>query len=116
MGGDSGQAWISLHRDWAVAKKPTPPPAPAPSSSAQKKIPPVYQTLVDALEKYRAQGTTRPLRGTIALDILKKDSKVFERAGVKKFREFSALAEKDKIVTLGGVVGYRFILIGVSEI
>ncbi|KAJ7686599.1 NYN domain-containing protein, partial [Mycena olivaceomarginata] len=45
-----------------------------------------------------AQGTTRPLRGTIALDIVKTDSKVFERAGVKKFREFSALAEKDKIV------------------
>jgi hypothetical protein len=109
MGGDSGQAWISLHPDWAVARKPTPPSAPAPSSSAQKKIPPAYQTLADVLEKYRAQGTTRPLRGTIALDIVKKDSKVFERAGVKKFREFSALAEKDKIVTLGGVEGAAWI-------
>jgi hypothetical protein len=108
MGVDSvggGRAWISLHPDWAVAKKPTPPPAPAPSSSAQKKIPPVYQSLVDALVKYRAQGTTRPLRSIIAVDIVKKDSKVFQRAGVKKFRQFSALAEKDKIVTLGGVAG-----------
>ncbi|KAJ7349496.1 NYN domain-containing protein, partial [Mycena albidolilacea] len=85
----------------AQNKKLTPSPAPAPSTSAQKKIPPVYQTLVDALEKYRAQGTIRPLRSVIAVDIVKKDSKVFQRAGVKKFRQFSALAEKDKIVTLG---------------
>ncbi|KAJ6455792.1 NYN domain-containing protein [Mycena sanguinolenta] len=65
-------------------------------------VPPIYQTLVDALRQCRTKGIDRPSRSVIAVDIVAKDKKVFERAGVKKFREFTALAEKDKIITLGG--------------
>ena len=105
MGSDGAHVWISLHRDLSTPPaedKPTLQSVSPPSSSTQKKIPPVFQTLVDVLEKYRAKGIARPLRTAIGLDIIAKDKQVYERAGVKKFRQFVALAEKAEIITVGG--------------
>ncbi|KAJ7273506.1 NYN domain-containing protein [Mycena haematopus] len=111
MGGSDGNAWISLHRDWStsVVETAASQSVPPSSSTTQRKVPPVYQILVDALEKCRANGIVRPLRSVIAIDIVAKDSKVYARAGVKKFREFAALAEKDKIVAVGGTQGDAWI-------
>ncbi|KAF7359554.1 hypothetical protein MSAN_01298500 [Mycena sanguinolenta] len=112
MGKSNGRDWIRLHRDLptpaAGRKLPTfqsISPSPGASSSTQRTVPPIYQLLVDALRQRRAKGIDRPLRSTIAVDIVAKDNKVFERAGVRRFREFTVLAEKAKIIILGGIDG-----------
>ncbi|KAJ6541815.1 NYN domain-containing protein [Mycena capillaripes] len=74
-----------------------------------KTVPAIFKTLVECLEQHRAKGISRPLRGTIALDIIKKEKQLYQRAGVERFSQYSALAEKEKIVTLGGNQGSAWI-------
>ncbi|KAJ7665110.1 NYN domain-containing protein [Mycena polygramma] len=69
---------------------------------APRTFPPLFKTLIESLNKYRAKGIPRPLRSVIALDIIQNDRKLYERAGVGRFAQYSALAEQAKIITLGG--------------
>ncbi|KAJ7738463.1 DUF537-domain-containing protein [Mycena maculata] len=71
-------------------------------STSPKTIPPMFRILVESLQKQRDKGVLRPLRSIIAVDIITKDRQLYKRAGVEKFAQFSALAEKAKIIELGG--------------
>jgi hypothetical protein len=75
---------------------------PAEAQPMPKTVPSLFTTLVESLQKQRDKGIPRPLRSVISIDIIAKDKKLYERAGVQKFSQYSALAEKAKIITLGG--------------
>ncbi|KAF7338466.1 hypothetical protein MVEN_02072600 [Mycena venus] len=119
MGGSDGHAWISLHRDWSsrrhdghvtqAGKEPALQSVSVSSSRARKKIPPVFQTLVDVLESYRIKGVDRPLRSAAVEEMLRISKTVYQQAGVKNFAQFGALAEKEKIIELGGGGGKEWI-------
>ncbi|KAJ6541766.1 NYN domain-containing protein [Mycena capillaripes] len=70
---------------------------------APKSVPPMFKTLAECLEQHRANGTSRPLRSIIAVEIIKKEKQLYQRAGVEKFSQYVALAEKAGIVTLGTI-------------
>ncbi|KAJ6546474.1 hypothetical protein DFH09DRAFT_1171138 [Mycena vulgaris] len=70
---------------------------------------PTQFALVESLEKQKAKGIPRPLRSTISVDIIGKDKKLYKKAGVEKFSQFVALAEKAKIIELGGREGHAWI-------
>jgi hypothetical protein len=65
----------------------------------------LFKPLIHLLLAARESGITHPLRSTIALDLVQSDSQVYERAGVSKFRNYTALAEKAGIIELGGKDG-----------
>lgn len=72
-----------------------------------------FQTLIRVLERFRAMGTLMPLRSAVGSELRQLDPKVYEKAGVKTFKEYSALAEKKGIVELiGGSPGKEKITIG----
>ncbi|KAJ6486081.1 hypothetical protein C8R47DRAFT_1128944 [Mycena vitilis] len=77
-------------------------PATVLSEPPAKIIPPVFKTLVECLQKYRAKGIVRPFRSSVASDIIQSDKQLYERAGVTKFAQYSAMAQDAKIVILGG--------------
>ncbi|KIM48862.1 hypothetical protein M413DRAFT_438036 [Hebeloma cylindrosporum] len=79
--------------------------AAIPSSSATL-VPPTFIVLVNILQAYRLKGDLRPRRAVVG-DKLSKQ--VFKAAGVKKFSQYSALAEQKGIVQLGGESGKAWI-------
>ena len=75
---------------------PTPPVIPSPP----KVIPTTFVILVQTLQAHRAKGVARPLRTTVALEIAKGGA-TYKNAGVDKFSQYTALAEKQGIIELG---------------
>jgi hypothetical protein len=67
-----------------------------------------FKTLVQCLKTLRSKGTLRPLRGVIALEIGHSGT-TYRQAGVLKFREYAAMAEKVGIIELGGSEGRAWI-------
>ena len=65
----------------------------------------VFKPLIHLLLAARECGITHPSRSIIASDLLQSDSQVYQRAGVSKFRNYTALAEKAGIIELGGKDG-----------
>ncbi|KAJ7597844.1 NYN domain-containing protein [Mycena floridula] len=80
---------------------------PAQIQPVSKPVPQYFLTLVKVLEDYKAKGVQRPLRGTVAM--LSSIQALYKQAGLTKFKEFSALAEKAGIVTMGGLEGEAWI-------
>ncbi|KAJ7109170.1 NYN domain-containing protein [Mycena epipterygia] len=74
-----------------------------------KSIPPLFESLIESLRKLRAKGMLRPVRSVVAQDIITKDKMLYKKAGVQRFSQFSALAEKAKIIELGGREGNAWI-------
>jgi hypothetical protein len=101
LGGSDGNAWISFHRDWTQSPEKKP--------SQKKKIPPTLQPLVDVLEKHREKGVIRPLRSTVGFELVGLAKTVYKQTGTKNFGQLAALAEKEKIVELGGRDGKAWI-------
>ncbi|KAJ8078558.1 hypothetical protein PM082_012841 [Marasmius tenuissimus] len=132
-GGQGGKAWISLHYDAlnrlrssarGITMVKSPPASPVPSSqtwgtllSTQSQsgtagawtVPPHLRILVLILQRYREAGENQPLRGSVALELVKQDSRVYEKAGVTKFKEYADLAYKARLVYLGGTMGDAWI-------
>ena len=69
----------------------------------------VFKPLIHLLLAARESGTTCPSRSTIAVDLAQSDNQVYQRAGVSRFREYTALAEQAGIIELGGREGGAWI-------
>ncbi|KAK1220730.1 hypothetical protein PQX77_016478, partial [Marasmius sp. AFHP31] len=131
-GGEGGKAWISLHYNVSNRLRSSAPttmdnslPATTVLSpqtwgtvlSTQSQsgtagtwtVPPHLRILVLVLQKYWEAGVDQPLRGSVALELVKQDSKVYEKAGVTRFKEFTELAVKARLVSLGGTMGDAWI-------
>ncbi|KAF8559504.1 DUF537-domain-containing protein [Imleria badia] len=65
----------------------------------------MFKPLIDLLLAARERGIARPTRSTIAVDLVQSDKQVYQRAGVSKFRDYTALAEEAGIIELGGKDG-----------
>ena len=76
------------------------PPPPA--------IPDKFKVLVQCLKSHRSNGILRPLRSHIAEEIACKGT-TYRQAGVTKFRDYAAIAEKEGIIALGGWQGTAWI-------
>ncbi|GJE97096.1 NYN domain-containing protein [Phanerochaete sordida] len=68
-----------------------------------------FQSLIDILDSARRVGQTQLLRSHVAIQLTKRNERVYHTAGVTKFREFAALAAKFGIVELGGQEGNAWI-------
>ena len=62
----------------------------------------VFKPLIHVLLAARAAGIVRPSRTSVAVDLVNADKDVYQRAGVKKFKHYTALAVKAGIIELGG--------------
>lgn len=87
---------------------PTPIDFPLTSLGAMESADP-FQSLVDILDIARRAGQTRPLRSHIAIQLTKQNDRVYQLAGVTKFKDFAALAKQRGIVELGGQEGGAWI-------
>ena len=83
-------------------KKPT-KPAPKPPP-----VPDKFKVLVECLKSYRSKGIIQPLRSQIATEIA-QNGITYRRAGVTRFSEYTAIAEKEGIIVLGGWKGTAWI-------
>ncbi|EKM55732.1 uncharacterized protein PHACADRAFT_184504 [Phanerochaete carnosa HHB-10118-sp] len=74
-------------------------------------MPPVdpFQSLVDVLDSARRAGQTKMLRSHLAIQLTKRNERVYRDAGVTKFKEFAALAQQQGIIELGGSEGSAWI-------
>ena len=77
-----------------------PPPPPA--------VPYKFEILVQCLKSHRSKGNLRPLRGDVAQEIARNGA-TYRQAGVLKFRQYAAIAEREGIVELGGWEGTAWI-------
>jgi len=64
-------------------------------------VPYKFKVLIQCLKSHRSKGRLRPLRSPIALEI-HHNGITYRQAGVLKFRQYVALAEKAGIIELGG--------------
>ena len=82
--------------------QPPPPPPPPPA------VPDKFKILVQCLKSHRLKGILRPLRTHIAEEIARNGT-TYRQAGVSKFRDYAAMAEKEGIISLGGWQGTAWI-------
>ena len=75
------------------AKPPQSPPFPV--------VPDIFKILIQSLKSHRSKGNLRPLRSTIALEVACNGT-TYRQAGVLKFGQYVAMAEKAGIVEMGG--------------
>jgi hypothetical protein len=71
-------------------------------------VPKEFKVLIECLKSHRSKGNLRPLRSQIAIEIAHKGV-TYRQAGVTKFREYAAIAEKEGIIALGGLEGTAWI-------
>lgn len=81
---------------------PLPEPAPPPT------VPDKFKILVQCLRSHRSTGSIRPLRSLVSAEIFLKGT-TYRQAGVSKFRDYVAMAEKAGVVDLGGFAGKAWI-------
>ncbi|OCH95310.1 DUF537-domain-containing protein [Obba rivulosa] len=97
----------------APAAASSPQPAPLATMSAPEAslppIPPQFSVLINLLLNYRAKGIQRPLRGPVAVALAGLCKNLYVQAGVRRFKEYSLLAESAGIVELGGLEGQAWI-------
>lgn len=72
-----------------------------PPSRSVKIVPPRFRILVEKLEYHHTKGIARVSRSIFAEALKKQDPMVYEKAGVTKFAQYAAQAEKAGIVQLG---------------
>ena len=70
-------------------------------------LPTVHIPLVRSLQTHISQGRSQVLRSQIGEDL--KHGNVYQEAGVRKFKEYIALAESDGVVLVGGSGGYEWV-------
>ncbi|KAJ2930094.1 hypothetical protein H1R20_g7015, partial [Candolleomyces eurysporus] len=81
----------------AGTRRPPPPP------------PPEFSPLIELLRFWRTKGHERPLRGTIALEIVARDKLVYQKAGTQRFAQYTLKAQSLGIIELGGWQGTAWI-------
>ena len=70
-------------------------------------LPTVHIPLVRSLQTHISQGRSQVLRSQIGEDL--KHENVYQEAGVRRFKEYMALAESDGVVRVGGSGGYEWL-------
>ncbi|KAK1222783.1 hypothetical protein PQX77_014351 [Marasmius sp. AFHP31] len=125
-GGTTNRKWVSLHADalrgsspiTTDSPSPVPPSlsssAPTPSQSESSMpgawtVPPHLRSLVLILQKLREGGENQPSRSSVAIELVKQDRKVYQKAGVTKFKSFADLAVNARLVCLGVTMGEAWI-------
>ncbi|KAJ7752060.1 DUF537-domain-containing protein [Mycena metata] len=89
--------------------RPGPVPVPVEKEASAKKVPAFFQPLIDVLKKHKSNGVIRPLRSAVGYELVGLANSVYKQAGVKSFKEFTALAEKEGIIRMGGQDGKAWI-------
>ncbi|KAJ7046568.1 DUF537-domain-containing protein [Mycena alexandri] len=90
-------------------QKPHSGPVPVQKKAFPKKVPAFFQPLIDVLEKHKSNGVVRPLRSAVGYELVGLANSVYKQAGVKSFKEFTALAEKEEIIRMGGQDGKAWV-------
>jgi hypothetical protein len=67
-----------------------------------------FQLLIEILDAEHKSGQTTVLRSKVSLQLISRNTAVYREAGVGKFKEYIALAQRHGIVELGGVGGYAW--------
>ncbi|KAF8894338.1 NYN domain-containing protein, partial [Gymnopilus junonius] len=88
----------------SVPQVPSPIMQPQPALS----IPAVFKPLIECLQAHKLKGYERPLRSTVSYELY-RDGSIFMRAGVGKFSQYAALAERSGVIELGGTEGHAWI-------
>ena len=91
-----------------VAQSPVQSANPLPQPTSFPAVPDKFKVLVQCLKSHRSKGSLRPLRSKIALEIALNGT-TYRQAGVLKFGQYVAMAEKAGIVELGGSESTAFI-------
>ncbi|KAF8061499.1 NYN domain-containing protein [Lyophyllum atratum] len=99
-------ASISLSKIKAVLNAPTASSVP---HTEPKVVPPVFRLLVQRLEFHLSKGYARPLRQGLARELGTEGSALYKQAGVERFGQYVALAEKLGILESGGKEGGAWI-------
>ena len=82
--------------------------APTPEDQPLDSIPVIFCPLFHSLELHHRKGHSQPLRSVVGAELAKEEN-LYQRAGVRSFKEYIALAEKRGIVTCGGYGGYAWV-------
>jgi hypothetical protein len=115
MGGKDGHAWISLNPDFngkqheQQLSQPEAEPAIQSGCATTRCPPSEFAILVELLMKEHLRGNTHASRSVISIALLQRDKRAYEKAGVKKFSEYSALAVKAGVAQMGGWEGTAWI-------
>ena len=64
-------------------------------------VPVIFKILIQCLKSHRSRGSLRPLRSNIATEVA-CNGNTYRQAGVLKFGQYVAMAEKAGIVEMGG--------------
>jgi hypothetical protein len=80
-----------------------------------RSVPPEFEILVQELEKQGERGLCRPLRSSVAIELVKQDELVYKRAGVSRFKDYIALAVEAQVVVIGGAMGDAWISLPPGE-
>ncbi|PPQ72083.1 hypothetical protein CVT26_006718 [Gymnopilus dilepis] len=101
LGGSGGKAWISLKSNLPSSVLPTQPEVVAPAPTPVT-VPEMFKVLVRCLQLHRSKGAYCPTWSLISYQVNEKGT-TYQKAGVSKFKQYIALAEKAGIVEYGAV-------------
>jgi len=92
-----GDGWITLRQKWNTASKG--PAQHTPSQGAESR----FRDLVKILNDLRLAEDPEPRFSAVGPRLLRKNSSIYENAGVTKFKEYVEAAVEAGIVTVRGV-------------
>ena len=92
----------------AITQIPENPLQPPPFPVA----PDIFKILIQSLKSHKSNGTFRPLRSKIALEVACNGT-TYRQAGVSTFGQYVTMAEKAGIVVLGGTGGTAWVALTV---
>ncbi|KAJ3553458.1 hypothetical protein NM688_g3604 [Phlebia brevispora] len=81
-----------------IALASPPPPVPA-----------AFMHMVEILDNAHREGLPRLLRSHVAVQLTQRNPTIYQEAGVTKFKDYAALAERLGLVELGGLQGTAWI-------
>ncbi|KAF8801458.1 DUF537-domain-containing protein [Phlegmacium glaucopus] len=87
-----------------IAQSPVKAANPPIEPTLSPAVPEIFKILVQCLQSHRSKGVFRPLRTHVAVEIARNGT-TYRQAGVLRFGDYVALAEKAGIVELGGSGG-----------
>jgi len=82
--------------------------APSPEDQPPDSIPVIFHPLFHSLELHHQKGISQPLRSVVGSELAKEEN-LYQRAGVRSFKKYIALAEERGIVTCGGIGGHEWV-------
>ncbi|KAI0637224.1 NYN domain-containing protein [Trametes polyzona] len=71
--------------------------------------PPKYSVLVRVLKESKARGNEWPIRSQVGMRIRELAPKIYTTSGFKSFKQYTAAAERDRVVIMGGANGKEWV-------